>query len=90
MSDLQVIEGGQAMKDPTYENRLLMPHELARILGVSISWVRTHAAPSSKCRIPTKKVGNLLRFDLQEVMNWINRQQTPVNPLGYGPGKRSN
>jgi hypothetical protein len=66
-------------KDPTYENRLLMPHELARILGVSIAWVRTHSAPSSKNRIPVKKVGNLLRYDLQEVFAWLDKRQVGTN-----------
>jgi excisionase family DNA binding protein len=56
-------------------NRLLMPYELARVLNVSVSWVRNHAAPSSKKRIPHKKVGGLLRFDLNEVMDWLNHQE---------------
>ena len=62
------------------ENRLLAPHELARVLNVSLTWVRTHAAPSCKNRIPTKKVGGLLRFDLQEVMGWIETQRGRFNP----------
>ena len=53
-------------------SRLLMPHELARALNVSVSWVRNHAAPSCKNRIPTKKVGGFLRFDLKEVMDWVS------------------
>ena len=57
------------------ENHLLAPHELARVLNVSVSWVRTHAAPSAKNRIPTKKVGGLLRFDLQEVRQWLDQQR---------------
>ncbi len=56
------------------ENRLLAPHELARVLNVSLSWVRTHTAPSCKKRIPTKKVGGLLRFDLEEVSKWLDQQ----------------
>lgn len=55
------------------ENRLLAPYELARTLNVSISWVRTHSAPSCKNRLPVKKVGGLLRFDLQEVMAWLEK-----------------
>lgn len=62
------------------EDRLLKPHELARILGVSISWVRCHAAPSSKNRIPTQKIGGLLRFDLQDVLQWVrSANETPRN-----------
>jgi excisionase family DNA binding protein len=67
------------MREPTNENCLLKPHELAKTLGVSVNWVRTHAAPSSKHRIPVKKVGNLIRFDLQAVMEWIDKQQGGTN-----------
>ena len=63
------------MKDPATENRLLLPHELARALGVSVSWVRNHAAPSSKNPIPTKRVGRFIRFDLEEVLSWIEKQR---------------
>lgn len=62
------------MKDSS-ENRLLMPHELARTLGVSVGWIRNHAAPSAKNRIPVKKIGNFLRFDLEEVMTWVEAQR---------------
>ncbi len=57
------------------ENPLLAPYELARVLNVSISWVRTHAAPSAKNRLPTKKIGNLIRFDLREVRQWLDEQR---------------
>lgn len=53
------------------EKRLLLPHELARVLNVSVAWVYNHAAPSAKVRIPAKRVGSLLRFDLDEVMDWL-------------------
>ncbi len=56
------------------EDHLLAPHELARILNVSVSWVRTHAAPSAKNRLPTKKVGGFLRFDLAEVRRWLEER----------------
>jgi hypothetical protein len=35
--------------------RLLGIVELARILNVPVSWVRTHAHPSAKTRLPAKK-----------------------------------
>ncbi len=60
------------------EKRLVLPYEVARALGVSVSWVRTHAAPSAKNRMPVQKVGNLLRFDLDQVFEWIrNANETP-------------
>lgn len=65
---------GVVNMDEPIEKRLLMPYELARVLNVPLSWVRTHSAPSSKIRIPVKKVGGLLRYDLQEVMNWLARK----------------
>jgi len=55
-------------------NSLLLPHELAKALNVSVSWVRTHSAPSAKDRIPVKKVGGFLRYDLGEVLNWVSRR----------------
>ncbi len=55
-------------------NCLLTPVELSRILNVRVNWVMRHAARSSKYRIPTKKVGGLLRFDLQEVRKWLDQE----------------
>jgi excisionase family DNA binding protein len=57
------------------EKQLLLPHEMARLLRVSPSWVRSHAAPSCKTRIPAKKVGRLIRFDPDEVFAWLETQQ---------------
>ncbi len=60
-------------------NRLLTPVELSRILNVRVDWVMRHAARSSKYRIPTKRVGGLLRFDLSEVMAWLKcREEAEV------------
>jgi hypothetical protein len=50
------------------ERKLLLPHELARVLNVSVGWVYTHAASNAKIKIPAKRVGGLLRFDLDEVL----------------------
>jgi predicted DNA-binding transcriptional regulator AlpA len=67
------------MKDSTAENTLLKPEELARALQVSLRWVFEHSSPSSKNPIPVKRVGRLLRFDLGEVMQWIDKQQGVIN-----------
>lgn len=58
---------------------LLKPEELARALQVSLRWVFEHSSPSSKNPIPVKRVGRLLRFDLREVMQWIDKQKGEVN-----------
>jgi predicted DNA-binding transcriptional regulator AlpA len=55
-------------------NSLLLPHELAKALNVSVSWVRTHSAPSAKDRLPVMKVGGFLRYDLTEVLEWISQR----------------
>ena len=64
------------MKDPaeiTKTNRLLLPEELAQFLNVPVSWVTNHAAPSAKNPLPVKRVGRLLRFDIIEVLEWLNK-----------------
>ena len=64
------------MKDPaeiTKTNRLLLPEELAQFLNVPVSWVTNHAAPSAKNPLPVKRVGRLLRFDIVEVLEWLNK-----------------
>jgi hypothetical protein len=53
--------------------RLLTPVELARALNVTVSWVRTHSTPSAKFKIPVKKVGGFLRYDLAEVLGILSK-----------------
>lgn len=55
------------------EKRLLQPHELARALQVSVGWVYSHASPNAKQKIPAKRVGGLLRFDLHEVLKSLDK-----------------
>jgi len=54
--------------------KLLKPHELAQALRVSESWIYCHSAPNAKVKIPTKRVGGLLRYDLDEVMRALDKQ----------------
>ena len=58
------------------DKKFLQPHELARVLNVSLGWVYTHSSPNAKRRLPTKRVGGLLRFDLSEVMAWLDQQDS--------------
>jgi predicted DNA-binding transcriptional regulator AlpA len=57
----------------TKTNRLLLPEELAKFLNVRVSWVTNHASPSAKNPLPVKRVGRLLRFDINEVLEWLNK-----------------
>lgn len=61
--------------DTNPEKKLLLPHELARVLNVSVGWVYSHASPNAKFRIPAKRVGGLLRFDLDEVIQFLDKQE---------------
>ena len=49
---------------------LVGPAEVAKWLGVSVAWVRDHATRKSP-RIPSVKVGKLLRFRPDDVKGMI-------------------
>ena len=51
---------------------------LAKLLGVGKRYVRRMIAER---RVPTVKVGRLVRFDLAEIRRWIEKQRRP----GGGP-----
>jgi hypothetical protein len=50
--------------------RLLGPAEVAKLLGVSVAWVRDHSTRKSP-RIPTVKAGKLLRYRQRDVREFI-------------------
>ena len=47
---------------------------LAELLGVGERYVRRMVAER---RVPTVKVGRLVRFDLAEIRRWIEEQRRP-------------
>ena len=47
---------------------------LAKLLGVGERYVRRMIAER---RVPTVKVGRLVRFDLAEIRRWIEEQRRP-------------
>ncbi len=59
--------------------RLLDIHEIADHLGVSVRHVRRLVAER---RIPYVKWGNLLRFDPEQISDWL--AQRSVDPLVHG------
>jgi excisionase family DNA binding protein len=58
---------------------------VAKFLQVSRSWVY-HAADSG--RLPSLKVGGLLRFQPDEIKEWVQRQGRSNNVLSMRDGRR--
>lgn len=56
-------------------NDWLTVPELARALKVRPSWVYGETRKTGKGSIPRLRVGKYLRFSLEEVMDWLRRQQ---------------
>lgn len=51
--------------------KLLAPPELARWLGVSAACVRDHATRKEP-RLPTVRLGRLIRFRAEEIEQWLD------------------
>jgi predicted DNA-binding transcriptional regulator AlpA len=56
---------------------LVTPADVARTLHVSAAWVRDHATRKQP-RLPSVKVGRLLRFRPEEIEDWIRKQSKGV------------
>ena len=56
-------------------NKLLKPIEAAKVIGISI---RTLYDWSSAGSVPTVKINGALRFDLNDISNWIELNKRPV------------
>jgi len=57
----------QVKKAPASGSRLMTPEECARFLQVEVN---TLYVMKSQGRIPYRKVGHLLRFDFEEIVEW--------------------
>lgn len=62
--------------------KYLSVKELAEKLAVKESWLRSQVF---KRNIPFIKIGALIRFDPEEVSQWINSKK--VNPQEIPPGQ---
>ena len=60
----------------SFMKKLLKPSEAAKFFGISI---RTLYDWSSAGTVPTVKINGALRFDLDEISNWIEMHKRPVN-----------
>ena len=65
-----VLENLQGAKN----NSLLDSNELAEYLNVPKSWVYEKTRDRSKGSIPRVMVGKYVRFNIQDVLEWLNRQ----------------
>jgi excisionase family DNA binding protein len=54
-------------KPPPGLNQLLTPQQCAELLQIEVT---TLYVMRSQGRIPYRKVGHLLRFDLEEILEW--------------------
>ena len=54
------------------ERKFLNVIEVAKLLNVSISWVKTHSSPSAQNPLPVIWIGGLKRFDADEIMRWVS------------------
>jgi predicted DNA-binding transcriptional regulator AlpA len=67
-----------AVTDPHRRSAALFtPDDVARILHVSAAWVRDHATRKQP-RLPSVKVGKLLRFRPEEIEDWIQEQSKGI------------
>jgi len=55
-------------------NRLLGPQELASLLGVSVSFVYDRTRRNAGDPIPHFKLGKYVRFDLEQVQEWLQER----------------
>ena len=62
----------QSRKTPGQESRLLTPEQCAAFLQIEVN---TLYVMKSQGRIPYRKVGHLLRFDLEEIVEWTKPKE---------------
>jgi hypothetical protein len=57
---------------------LLTPAELAAKLNVPVSWIREKTRQRARMRdrdpLPTVRLGKYVRFDWDQIQNWLKRQ----------------
>lgn len=60
------------MKDKVTTSQLMTPEQCAAFLQIEVN---TLYVWKSQGRIPHRKVGHLLRFDFDEIVEWTKNQQ---------------
>jgi excisionase family DNA binding protein len=70
-SERMLQEQGQAVRRPP-RSSLMTPEQCAEFLGIKIN---TLYVMKSQGRIPYRKVGHLLRFDFEEIVEWTKGKE---------------
>lgn len=63
---------------PVLYSKLLSVEELAAHLSVPASWVYSRSRRKGDDTIPLKRLGKYVRFVLEDVLVWLDRQTTNV------------
>ena len=66
-------EKGILRNNPEVVNHLMTPQECAKFLKIQVN---TLYVMRSQGRVPYRKVGHLLRFDLDEIIEWTKAKRT--------------
>ena len=67
--------GERVRKASVEATRLMTPEQCAAFLQVEVN---TLYVMKSQGRIPYRKVGHLLRFDLQEIVEWTKPKESSL------------
>ncbi len=59
-------------KTPVQQGQLMTPQQCAAFLQIEVN---TLYVMKSQARIPYRKVGHLLRFDLEEIVEWTKPKE---------------
>lgn len=73
---MRAVPGGGG---PVTGDRLLLAHEVAELLNVPVSWVRSATRAGT---LPAVRVGRWVRYDRADIDRWIDEQKRG------GPGIR--
>jgi excisionase family DNA binding protein len=64
-------------RTPLNDDRLLTAEEVADLLGVHVSWVRSQTREGV---IPSVPLGRWRRYRRSSVLAWLEQQETPGRP----------
>jgi hypothetical protein len=60
-----------AVSLPPSLKQQISPKQIAHWLNVSVGWVHDHASGKREPVLPSRPLGKLLRFDVDEVNAWL-------------------